>query len=338
MNNKEKQQYLSDLNIYRSTSFIYEIQKRNAFVKQMPKVLFKYKTFNSNTYDMLSNGYVYLAPVEGLDDPFDCLTNSGINSKKTANDILDFVIQTVFNLGNCSFDKKEVKKLILPCIKGETLDEDEMSEQIFKTNILSEKEKSLILISFKNLTNLANSIAKDKSVENISITALYPQGKVGVCSLSTKRDNKVMWSLYSQKYEGCCIEYEIPNDNNIRFNLVPVIYKKNDDNDLVHKITKFALANCIRIASQGRLNNGIGSLNELFCTKDTDWSYQDEWRLLGDAGAHCSLLKIKIVYLGFKVKDSIIKKLIKISIRKGFSIYKMNSPSGKKNITYTKII
>ena len=36
----------------------------------------------------------------------------------------------------------------------------------------------------------------------------------------------------------------------------------------------------------------------LFLTKDLVWSYQKEWRLLGDAEYHLSAPKVNAIYLG----------------------------------------
>ena len=146
-----------------------------------------------------------------------------------------------------------------------------------------------------------------------------------------------MWSLYGNKYKGYCVEYDIPNDEEIRFKLCPTIYKRNDDNNLIKKIVKLAVAICLRFMSKGNLNSGIGCMNELFCTKDTDWKYQDEWRLIGNANAHCTKLKVKSFYVGFKATENNLLKIKRIAKKKGFKVFLMNAPNGKKKITYTEL-
>ena len=79
-------------------------------------------------------------------------------------------------------------------------------------------------------------------------------------------------------------------------------------------------------------------MNELFCTKDTDWAYQDEWRLIGNAGAHCTKLKVKAVYVGFKVSDNNLLKLKRIAKKRGFKVFLMNAPRGKKKISYSQVV
>ena len=101
---------------------------------------------------------------------------------------------------------------------------------------------------------------------------------------------------------------------------------------------KLAIANCVCFASRGIYDEGLGSLNELFCTKDTDWSFQDEWRLIGEAEEHIDLLKVKAVYIGFKALKHNISRIVNLGREKGFEVYLMNKPSGKKKISYTKLV
>ena len=343
MNNKEKEQYLTNMMIYRSNAFLCELDKKEEFLNQMPKVVYKDRSFNKYTSTMLEEPYVFLAPVKDLDDPFDCLTNPGVtsNDKDNLNSIglsmMDYIIDTVCSLGNVKINKKEVKKIISKCYINGEYSEEKAREAFELTNIIPENQKFMLFALFSNIDQMTKTIVYDKSMENLIKISIDPSDKVGICSLSTKRDNKVMWSLYGNKYEGYCTEYEIPNDEDIRFNLCPVIYKRKDDNNLIRKLVKLSVANCMRFVSNGELNRGIGCMNELFCTKDTDWAYQDEWRLIGNIEDHCTKLKIKAVYVGFKVTESNLLKIKRIAKKKGFAVYLMDVPSGKKKITYKKV-
>ena len=88
MTNKEKEQYLSYMMIFKSQPFLCELMEKNEFLNQMPKTLYKYRSFDKYTKEMLEEPYVFLAPVKNLDDPFDCLTNPGVepNRKGDNND------------------------------------------------------------------------------------------------------------------------------------------------------------------------------------------------------------------------------------------------------------
>ena len=343
MTNKEKEQYLSNMMIFRSQPFLCELMGKRDFFNQMPKILYKYRSFDKYTKEMLEEPYVFLAPVKDLDDPFDCLTNPGVEPDQKDNidsiglSMLDYVIDIVCSLGNTKINRKEVKKIIPKCYVNGEYNEDNAREAFRETTLIPAEQKEMLLAVLRNLDSVTETIVKDKSMENLAKISIDPSDKVGICSLSTKRDNKVMWSLYGKKYKGYCVEYEIPNDEEIRFNLCPTIYKRNDDNNLIRKMVKLGIANCIRFMSEGELNRGIGCMNELFCTKDTDWQYQDEWRLIGNAKAHCTKLKVKAVYVGFKATDNNLLKIKRIAKKKGFKVFLMNAPKGKKKITYSEI-
>mgnify|MGYP004665305899 CR=1 FL=1 len=81
----------------------------------------------------------------------------------------------------------------------------------------------------------------------------------------------------------------------------------------------------------------VGYFTELLCAKDSDWSHQDEWRLIGNAGSKAIKFEIDNIYLGFDVSDDNENKIIDLSRKYGFGVYKMNKPNVCKTTTYNKI-
>jgi len=55
-------------------------------------------------------------------------------------------------------------------------------------------------------------------------------------------------------------------------------------------------------------------------TKDTEWEYQKEWRLLGCAGERMPAPKIKTVFVGMNCSTDNAKRLKEIAARKGFQV------------------
>lgn len=94
---------------------------------------------------------------------------------------------------------------------------------------------------FDCLTNIDLENINDANSFNLS------KEKVGVCSFTTKRDNKPMWSLYADTYKGYCIEYETLQ------NICPVIYTKEFDNNIIKTMVKFSLKTIIRFISSGQI-------------------------------------------------------------------------------------
>ncbi len=343
MNNKEKRKYMSDLLVFQSTPFMTEFETRKEFLNKTPIILYKYRPFDKYAFEMIEKGYAYLAPVQGLDDPFDCLNDFTINdfynekTHKITPKAIDFIIKLVCPNGIQNLSTKEVKKLALQCIKEDGIDYDKVPKIVTSNGIMTRTEVEPLFIVLNTFNENFKGVIEGTKLDGFAKSAMAPGDRVGICSLSEKRDNKVMWSLYGNKYEGYCIEYDIPKRKEITPNLCPVIYTKRNNNKFIEKMIEYAMAAFMRAVTNGHISGNIGASMELFCTKDTDWSYQSEWRLIANAGGKCQYLRIKAIYLGFKVKKSHESKMKRLAKAKGFDLFKMNPPNGKKKISYTKL-
>lgn len=344
MTNKEKRQYISNQLINRSEKFSSEFLKCRESFCLMPNILYKYRSFDEYTWDMIENEYVYLSPVKNLDDPFDCLSSfdyeSLYNKKsdKLSYSMIDHIVREVFKYSNVDNVKiNEMKAIASKSLRNGLFDESYLGKQLDNSGLLTDDEKTMLFLTLSNYDNGFDVLAKDDSIGKFGAMAMDPGDIVGVCSLSTKRDNKVMWSLYGDIYKGYCVQYKIPDNDDVRYNLCPVIYSKKANNNFALKLTDFTLNCMVRYASHGNVQTDISCLIEPFCTKDSDWSYQDEWRLIGDAGTKCKLLSIEAIYIGFNADYNNILRMVKLSKNKHFSVYFMNRPNGKKKITYRNI-
>ncbi len=344
MTNEEKKEYLSLKLACQSTPFIDELKKLDDYISKTPKVLYKYRKFDNYTIDMIENDYIYIAPANSLDDPFDCLTNVDIenifdkDSSNLKDEMIEFIADII--LSHCD-PKKAKKEQIIFMINESTVNgqiDKEILERILKQDTsFTNEEKHIFLNSMSNFSNTVDTIVNDDAMKNLFVTLMHSKEKIGLCSLTTKRDNKPMWSLYADTYKGYCIEYETPVNKESLYNLYPVIYTKEFDNDIVKFMIKFALETIIRFATNGQIKTEMGCFSELTCTKDSDWEYQDEWRFVSDAGSKVKTFKIKSIYLGFDVSKENEQKIIDLAYKKNFKVYKMNEPKGFKTITYKMV-
>ena len=344
MNNKEKRHYMTDLMKYQSVPYSAEFANRKNFLEKTPTCLYKYRHFDEFAFEMVDKNYVYLAPVKGLDDPFDCLSDFTISdfyneqTHKITPKALNFIINHVYPHGNKNLSTKELKALALQHINEQGIDYENLPKTVISNGAVTISQIDPLFIVLENFNNNFENIIENLVSEGFVKTAMSPGDKVGICSLSEKRDNKVMWSLYGKNYEGYCIEYEIPKRKEITPNLFPVIYTKRNNNRFIEKAIEYAMGVFMRDITYGQQTGNLGAYMELFCTKDTDWSYQAEWRLIANAGGKCKYLNIKAIYLGFKVDVSNQQKMERLAKEKGFALFKMNPPHDKRTITYTKII
>lgn len=347
MNNKEKKEYLRSNTLSRSTIYQNTIEEREQYISKLPKVLFKYRRFDKYTLDMIKNEYVYLSPAINLDDPFDCLSanNDFENVYRNKNNNFVFNTQVLEYISNIVLrypHQNKIKKSdILSLIKRSIVDgeicTDYLKKELNKISYLTSRQKHLLLNILLNIQSSISKIFDNQCLEELFSFYMNSKEKVGVCSLTTKRDNKPMWSLYANTYKGYCIEYELPSPEKITYDILPVIYAKRFNNGIINAITQFIIGGIVCKISNNKVANGVESFYELICTKDSDWSYQDEWRILGDANSKISSLKIKRIYLGFMVSKRNEQLILKCSSTKNFEVYKMNKPKDGTKITYTKL-
>ena len=346
MNNKQKRKYMSTLMTLSVPFFMndVDISRRREFQKQIPLSLFKYRSFDEYTFDMIDNSYVFLASVKGLDDPFECRNNPGIgsiwNPKKGSitSKGLDYLVRLVSSFGLPEgMTPSKLKKLARDSMNGAQIEYEVAIKHPLIGQHLPEERVSDFLAFMETYNENLGNLLKECGWERLFEKMLLPEDKIGVCSLSETGDNKPMWSLYSSNYSGYCVEYEIPKEASIVRNLCPVIYSKRPNNDLSKKLIEHSLSAMMYSISSGRLDGNIGAIMELLCTKDSAWSYQREWRIIGGAGEKVAGLRIKAVYLGFAVSERNQLKMLEAAKSNGFRLLKMNPPDSTKRITYREM-
>ena len=90
-------------------------------------------------------------------------------------------------------------------------------------------------------------------------------GKIGICSMTEKNDNMLMWSHYADSHRGICLGFE---------------------HRMSMEAIELACAMKVSYDSQRPSMNamlpaqGQDVINKLLLTKSEDWSYEVEWRLI----------------------------------------------------------
>lgn len=347
MNNKEKKEYLQLNTLSRSTIYQNTIDEREKYISKLPKTLFKYRKFDKYTLDMIKNEYVYLSPAINLDDPFDCLSANNDfenvyenrnNHFVLSNHTLEYIANIILRYPHQNKIKKsDILSLIKRSIVDGKICTDLLKGELEKNSFLTSEQGKMLINIINNINPIISQTFDSSIFKELFAFYMKLKEKIGVCSLTTKRDNKPMWSLYANTYKGYCIEYELLSFEKRTCDILPVIYAKRFNNGIINAITQFVIGGIVCKISNGKVANGVESFYELICTKDSDWSYQDEWRILGDANSKISSLKIKRIYLGFMVSKRNEQLILKCSSTKNFEVYKMNRPKNGTKITYTKL-
>lgn len=344
MNKYFKEEYLSLKTLTGGSKFENEEKKFNKYLSMLPRKLYKYQSFQDYTFEMLENKYQFLAPARTLDDPFDCLTSWDV--KAISPDLSGTVTESMFSYiieivgKHCSLSKTLVNKLKRALdgsiVNGE-IDKEILEKNLTALDFIENKDKHVL---FNVLTNF------DKSFETVFLSDEFKsqfgilcnsKNSTGICSLTTKKDNKPMWSLYGKNYEGFCIEYVVPKTDDVIQQLFPVLYEKKQDCNIIKVTVKFVIEALIRFISHGEMPTNLNCLNALLCTKDKDWEFQDEWRLIGNPENKVKTLIQMKVYLGCNVEKENEEKMIECAKNNLFSLYKMDKPNGNMKISYKRI-
>ena len=143
------------------------------------------------------------------------------------------------------------------------------------------------------------------------IKAMYnAREELGICSLSANKNDETMWKEYAANGTGYCVEYDMSDYEHLNL-LFPVIYVSKDERetDITTRILLSFIGNMIESFSHRTIEADVSQCITLFLTKYDKWKYQNEWRLLGDAGSKLKAPKINAIYLGKRASEANINSM-----------------------------
>ena len=282
-----------------------------------PKFLYKYRSFDQHTFDMIENNYVFLCAANKLDDPSECVVTTDIDKyyddqeNKFSYNIIDTLLQFIRPF--TSEDNYFQINNILINLYNQTSTYDDFMEKFNDeiSKISGGNDLSSFLKLIKNIPMQINKSPLKESFEKIISSLLDAREKVGVCSLAESNDIEDMWINYASNYSGYCIEYNMEDfkDNMV---LLPVIYENQKETNIVISLVKNILGQFIYTLSNEKLNIDRNQVIKLLTTKDLKWAYQKEWRLVGDADFKLKAPKINRIIIGSNVNGNYKNRMIAI--------------------------
>lgn len=125
-----------------------------------------------------------------------------------------------------------------------------------------------------------------------------------ICCFSLSNDIVLMWSHYSNKHAGVCLEF----DNKIQKRFLGL----NEEADISEGVVGYSAHERINYMEEDRL---VG-IYKLFFNKSESWSHENEYRLvlLNNKAEYQEFLPdfIKAIYFGVNTSEEDIKKLISV--------------------------
>ncbi|EKV57951.1 tetratricopeptide repeat protein [Brachyspira hampsonii] len=133
----------------------------------------------------------------------------------------------------------------------------------------------------------------------------YLLEKIKVSCLTTHNDNTLMWSHYSDKHQGICIEYDISNISKRK----EIIFKKIKYHTKMNRYNSFTSNDNLTIRNFVLDEyTEINYIIESFAIKSKEWEYEDEYRILfydeENRNPNGILINLPIKSICFGVKTS----------------------------------
>ena len=314
------------------------INDKNDYI---PKTLYKYYSPTSDNIFDIEKKRIWFSHPNNFNDPFDCQTGYKYleYEKKT---LLKYIEnENLIDKTNKeeSFTKTEKNKIVKSTTSWENYSYINKYYSATKRKILNNKSDSFR----KKIRNYLRKIRKDfklkiEKMKDINIRA--------ACFSRFKKRKEFykkiqMWSHYADNHKGFCVKYDLSElkkkinlsiedhqyYNNrdeildervkalVKGGLFPVTYSSKRVNIPYTKIKKLKIKENGALERNKTLNK---KLFKTFLVKSTNWSYENEWRIIIE-GDICDYFDNKIpfpyikkIYLGCNMKKKNIDALIEI--------------------------
>lgn len=319
-------------------SFDNAIKKYNKEVEKLdasyfPKTLYKYMCFKDYTAEMIKDNYLYLAPAELMDDQFDCSLNfdSDYYLNHSEDKIMPFFLEWLKKYAKQKADpkvKKHIDSMFNLYYHDGTIKKDKAKQFLLNTvkGINPSKiDEFLELLNKKKNELFSNNVFVD-GCKKILEELIKQKDNTGLCSLTETNMSQIMWQMYSNNYEGICIEYDMATYLNEYMSkdeiVLPVVYKKRKDFNPIKMEVKLILDLAIYPNDKIKIQREfLKDYFKILSTKNAEWSLQKEWRIIGKPCTKVIMPKIKKIYLGKKIKSGNKDLILSLANELDFEVY-----------------
>ena len=280
------------------------ISQKDDFVYGGPKYLYKYRPFDEFAFEMLKNQIVFLCPANKLDDETECMTSVDVDSliDLETNNLKRICLDQIIHMLKpyCSPEVfEEVRRKIWSVCYRNGKTRNHLLLDI--SHEIQEAVPNVDIVPFINwLVNIPEKLDDPNikpQMQQLIALAMASREKMGICSLCANSNDKYMWEKYAGNSSGYCIEYDIDNYEFDK-NIFPVIYEDDRQTNIVLTLVNNFIGQLIVSFSSGQIQADASHYLRLFTTKYTKWEYQDEWRILGNAGDKPEAPKISKIVIG----------------------------------------
>jgi hypothetical protein len=258
---------------YSLTNLLLPILPRSVTNAIYPNFIYKYFSFDDYNFylDILVRDSFYFSPPKYFNDPFDCSLDVRFRKKSK------------YFLANYLANK------ILPYEIENISKEKKITAKTFIKNNFSDFDPSLT----------SNEIIHPKILRDFVLSS-------GISCFSEFNNNILMWSHYSSKHTGFCLEFNINE-------LIKALVNYNNENKIDGLLSRVLYKSRWPYISGYEGDEMVDS----FYIKSSNWKYEKEWRIfLPERNGIAMRLPpnvISAIYIGLKTessKEAFIKKTI----------------------------
>ena len=348
MTNEEKIKYLSQSFSILEQGYkikTYNQALLNEHFSKLPNRLFKYCKVNNYSLESLTTGQIYLAPMDEMDDPFECSTNLDVfklydkEKNSITNMAFDSIVAQVIQYANPA-EREQILYIIKDCkMPNNTINRSKLLEALTGVHVGIVPDDIVLMINL--LANLPEQLFEPNNTANFEkLIKMAPAMRqdLGIYAMSEDRDNQVLWAMYTNNYRGICIEYDFENEVNLVFHTLPVIYQKERSNNAISLMLEDFINGFIYNFTQGNITPERFAYMKLMLTKNIDWEFQHEWRIIGDAKQKVKAPKVNAIYLGNKCNRVNKKKILSIAETRKIPVFKQIIDIENLSFNYEQII
>lgn len=265
----------------------------NKHMSGQKKIYYRYRRFNTNTLAELCNDALYFSHPGDFNDPMDC--------KPTV---------------ECDSDLEELRQLVSLLIQNRVLTEvlDSLRRAYWRggnaMKYARRRGEEEAKRELANLAYLATDPERGESPEDAEIwlltnevqSELRQHYRYGICCFTESYTNPLLWSHYADQHQGLCIGYSTERKPPPK----------------LHKVTYGGSRTiCTSKLARAFVKCDPSALDEVdqdvLLRKATGWSYEREWRLIGEVGEQESSMLLKEVTFGLRcplsIKHAIVQAL-----------------------------
>lgn len=260
-------------------------------IEEKPNRLFKYRSFSDLTLEMLVTDQVYFADPVTFNDPLD-------TKPQLSADIDDIELEEI--LAKLVMQRERAE--MTAAAKRIKYKGPKTIEHILRH---SKRQAKLLLSEIRYSSNdpFYDDYTGDDLVRmllsfNVESELLRRYDR-GVFSLAERANCPLMWSHYGDQHKGICIGFSVPKDATI------TVQKVN------YTGSRLVKASSVAAMLRGDEDARQEVDHAVLANKAGDWSYEKEWRVIGERGLQDTSLELEEVIFGMRCKSSVIHSVIK---------------------------